>query len=105
MEALGHVWSITLYEGAYHAFGAPIEGIREMPHAYSMAGCNIALRADGYEYETGSGYLLTKAERGLAFRACALKGGVKIGGSNAAVDVQRDIETFLEIRLIPLLTA
>ncbi|MBT5267644.1 MAG: alpha/beta hydrolase fold domain-containing protein [Rhodospirillaceae bacterium] len=95
MKALGQDWAISLYEGAYHGFDAPIKGIRAMPSAYSMASCNIALRADGYEYETGSGYLLTKAERRSAFRFCAKKGSVKMGGYHAADALLKDVETFL----------
>lgn len=95
MKALGRNWAITLYAGAYHAFDAPIEGIRDMPHAYSMVDCCIALRADGYEYEIGSGYGLTRAERGKAFRACAKKGAVKIGGYHAADALSRDVRAFL----------
>ncbi|MDA1098018.1 MAG: dienelactone hydrolase family protein [Proteobacteria bacterium] len=96
MKALGRDWAITLYEGAYHGFDAPIEGIRNIPYAYGMAGCRVALRADGYEYETGSRYLLTRAERGKAFRACAKKGDVKIGGYHAADALLKDIGAFLE---------
>jgi len=95
MRALGRPWTITLYDGAFHGFDAPIDGIRDMPHAYSMVGCDIALRADGYEYETGSGYLLTQAERRQAFRACARKGGVKMGGNHAAGALLTDVEAFL----------
>jgi len=97
MRARGRPWAITLYDGAFHGFDAPIEGIRDMPHAYSMAGCDIALRADGYEYETGSGYLLTQAERRQAFRACARKGGVKMGGYHAAGALLTDVERFLRV--------
>lgn len=96
MKALGRDWSITLYQDAYHGFDAPIEGIRSMPHAYSMAECAIALRSDGYEYETGSGFLLTKAERSRAFRACATKGSVKMGGYHAFEALLKDVGDFLE---------
>lgn len=95
MKSLGRNWVITLYEGAYHGFDAPIEGIRSLPHAYSMVDCSIALRADGYEYETGSGHLLTRAERRKAFRSCARKGGVNMGGYHAADALLRDVERFL----------
>ncbi len=95
MKARGRNWAITLYEDAYHGFDAPIKGIRNMPYAYSMVGCNIALRADGYEYETGSGYLLSKATRRKAFANCAKKGAVKMGGSDAGDVLFRDIKTFL----------
>jgi len=96
MAALGQDWAITLYEGAYHGFDAPIDGIRDMPYAYSMVDCNVALRTDGYEYETGSGYLLTRAERRLAFRSCAKKGAVKMGGYHAADALLNDVGRFLE---------
>ena len=96
MKALGFDWSIHLYAGAYHGFDAPIEGIRDMPHAYSMSDCDIALRTDGYEYETNSGYLLTKAERRMAFRACVKRGEVKMGGHHAVEPFLRDLETFLK---------
>ncbi len=95
MKAQGRDWAITLYEGAYHGFDAPIDGIRNMPHAYSMVGCNVALRADGYEYETGSGHLLTRAERPKAFRSCARKGAVKMGGYHAADALLADVDKFL----------
>ena len=96
MQGLGRDWDITLYAGAYHGFDAGFEGIRSLPHAYSMVDCSVALRADGYEYETGSGYLLTKAERREAFRACARKGDVKMGGRHAADPLLRDIRALLE---------
>jgi len=96
MAALGKDWAITLYEGAYHGFDAPIEGIRDMPYAYSMVDCNVALRTDGYEYETGSGHLLTRAERRLAFRSCAKKGAVKMGGYHAADALLKDVGNFLD---------
>lgn len=96
MQALGRDWAITLYEGAYHGFDAPIAGIRNIPYAYSMVDCRVALRADGYEYETGSRYLLTREERRKAFGTCAKKGNVKIGGYHAADALLKDIETFLE---------
>ncbi len=96
MKGLGRDWAITLYEGAYHGFDAPIEGIRKMPHAYSMVGCKFALRADGYELEIGSGYLLTKAERRMAFSSCARKGAVKMGGYHAADALRRDVAAFLK---------
>ena len=95
MKTLGHNWQITLYKGAYHGFDAPIKTIRHLPHAYSMAGCNIALRADGYEYETASGHLLTRSERLKAFRSCARKGNVKMGGYHAASALLEDIGTVL----------
>lgn len=96
MRDMGRDWAITLYPGAYHGFDAPIQGIRAMPSAYSMVDCRIALRADGYEYETGSGHLLTKAERRKAFRFCARKGAVKMGGYHAAEPLFRDIEGILK---------
>ena len=96
MKSLGRKWSITLYDGAYHGFDAPVEGIRSMPYAYSMSACKFALRADGYEYEAGSGFLLTKAERRSAFRSCAKKGDVKMGGYHAADALLRDVGSFLE---------
>lgn len=96
MKTLGREWSITLYAGAYHAFDAPIQGIRNIPFAYSMTGCSVALRADGYEYETASRYLLTRAERRMAFAACAKKGDVKIGGGHAADALLKDVRAFLE---------
>lgn len=96
MKARGRDWAITLYEGAYHGFDAPIDGIRSLPQAYSMVDCNVALRADGYEYETGSGHLLTRAERPKAFRACARKGAVKMGGSHAADALLADVDAFLQ---------
>ena len=95
MEKLGRDWAITLYDSAYHGFDAPIEGIRSIPSAYSMVECSVALRADGYEYETGSGYLLTKAERRKAFGACARKGFVKMGGYHAADALLEDVRAFL----------
>lgn len=95
MKALGRNWSITLYEGAYHGFDAPMQAIRNLPHAYSMVGCKVALRADGYEYEIGSGHLLTRADRRKAFRSCARKGAVKMGGYHAADALLRDVGTFL----------
>jgi len=97
MAALGNKWAITLYEGAYHGFDAPIDGIRDMPYAYSMVDCNVALRSDGYEYETGSGHLLTRAERRMAFRSCAKKGAVKMGGYHAADALLNDIGLFLDV--------
>ena len=96
MRGLGHDWAITLYAGAYHGFDADFEGIRSLPHAYSMVDCSVALRPDGYEYETGSGYLLTKADRRKAFRACAKKGDVKMGGQHAANPLLHDIRRVLE---------
>ena len=66
-----------------------------MPFAYSMVDCRIALRRDGYEYETGSGYLLTKDERREAFRFCAKKGSVKMGGYHAAETLLKDIRATL----------
>lgn len=101
MKRLGRNWSITLYDDAYHGFDAQIDGVRSMPHAYSMVDCGVALRADGYEYETGSGFLLTKAERPKAFRSCAKKGAVKMGalktdGEQAADTLLRDVGTFLD---------
>lgn len=96
MKALGKDWAITLYEGAYHGFDTPNTGIRGLPHAYSMADCNVALRTDGYEYETGSGYLLTQSQRRLAFKACAKKGSVKIGGAHAIDALTRDVGEFLD---------
>lgn len=96
MKRLGRNWAITLYEGAYHGFDSASNRIRHLPHAYSMAGCNIALRADGYEYETGSGHLLTKAERLKAFRSCARKGSVRIGGSSASDTLLKDIRAILK---------
>ena len=99
MKSLGRVWAITLYADAYHAFDAPIDSVRSLPHAYSMADCTIALRADGYEYETGSGYLLNKFERRLAFRACAKKGQVKIGGAHAAAELLEDVRALLVSKL------
>ena len=96
MKSLGRDWAITLYEGAYHGFDAPIEGIRNLPHAYSMVGCSVALRADGYEYETSSGHLLSRTERPKAFRSCARKGAVKMGGYHAADALLRDVGTFLK---------
>lgn len=96
MKSLGKDWAITLYEGAYHGFDASITGTRDMPHAYSMADCNVALRADGYEYETGSGYLLTRSERRLAFKSCAKKGSVKMGGAHAVDALMRDVGEFLD---------
>ncbi len=95
MRSLGKAWDITLYPGAYHAFDAPIEGVRAMPYAYSMSGCNFALRTDGFEYETASKHLLTRAERRMAFRFCAKKGDVKIGGRHAAEDLLRDVRKFI----------
>jgi dienelactone hydrolase len=95
MKTRGRNWAITLYEGAYHAFDAPIDGVRDVPQAYSMVECSVALRADGYEYETGSGFLLTKAERGRALSSCARKGAVKIGGYHAAEALIRDIRAYL----------
>jgi len=92
-------WDITLYAGAYHAFDSPMVGIRDLPNAYSMTDCNVALRADGYEYETGSGYLLNRQERRLAFRTCAKKGQVKIGGSHAAELLLKDVRTMLIAKL------
>lgn len=96
METLGRDWAITLYDGAYHGFDAPIDGIRNIPHAYSMVECNVALRANGYEYEIGSGYLLTKAERRKALGSCARKGAVKMGGYHAADALLEDIRRFLD---------
>jgi len=99
MKSRERDWDITLYAGAYHAFDAPMVGIRNLPNAYSMAGCTVALRADGYEYETGSGYLLNRQERRLAFRTCAKKGQVKIGGSHAAELLLKDIRAMLTAKL------
>lgn len=99
MKSRGLNWDITLYEGAYHAFDAPLKDIRHLPHAYSMAACDIALRQDGYEVERNSGFLLTKAERRQAFRKCAKKGGVKMGGSHAAGPLLADVERFLRALL------
>ncbi|USG61093.1 dienelactone hydrolase family protein [Sneathiella marina] len=96
MKSLGKDWAITLYEGAYHGFDASISGTTNLPHAYSMADCNVALRADGYEYETGSGYLLTRPERRLAFKSCAKKGSVKMGGTHALDAFMRDVGEFLD---------
>ena len=95
MEKSGRDWAITLYEGAYHGFDAPIDDIRNIPNAYGLVGCNVALRADGYEYETGSGFLLTKAERQKAFGSCARKGAVKMGGYHAADALLDDVRAFL----------
>ncbi len=99
MKSLNRDWAITLYPDAYHAFDSPFDGVRDMPSAYSMAGCAVALRADGYEYETGSGYLLTRAERRLAFRACAKKGQVKIGGSHAVEILLENVRAVLVSKL------
>ncbi|MEH6476968.1 MAG: dienelactone hydrolase family protein [Sneathiella sp.] len=96
MTSLGKDWGITLYDRAYHGFDAPNTGIRGMPHAYSMAECKVALRSDGYEYETGSGYLLTQSQRHLAFKSCAKKGFVKIGGAHAIDALMRDVGKFLD---------
>ncbi len=96
LNGLGHDWAVTLYEGAYHAFDRSAKGIRTLPHAYSMTGCSIALRADGYEYETNTGYLLNRAERRKALGSCARKGDVKIGGNHAAGALLTDIRAFLE---------
>lgn len=100
MKGLGHDWTITLYDGAYHGFDSGYGGVRDLPSAYSFVDCRVAMRADGYEYETGSGLMLTKAERRRAIGSCARKGGVKLGGPTAAADkLLRDIEAFLRARL------
>lgn len=96
MKARGLDWAITVYDGADHGFDAPFDGVRLMPSAYSMVNCKIALRADGYEYETGSGFLLTQAERQVALRSCARKGDVRMGGSHAADALLGNIRKFLE---------
>ncbi len=96
LASLGRAWEITLYDGAYHGFDSGRDGIRLLPNAYSMADCSIALRADGYEYETRSGFLLTEEERLKAFRSCARKGEVKMGGAHAADALLSDVAAFLE---------
>ncbi len=96
MKSRGRDWGITLYEGAYHAFDTPRDGIRDVPSAYGYGGCDLALRADGTDYDAASGYLLNRAERRLAFEACGKKGSVKIGGNRAAGALLRDLEKFLQ---------
>ncbi len=96
MKLRGRDWGISLFEGAYHAFDSWRDGIRDVPNAYSYDGCDLALRADGTDYDAASGYLLNRAERRLAFETCGKKGSVKVGGNHAVDALLRDLRKFLE---------
>jgi len=100
MKRRGRDWTVTLYKDSYHAFDAPIGVPRLIPNAFSMVGCSVALRADGIEYETKSGLLLTREQRRRAFGKCVRRGFVKIGGpAAAAAAFFKDLEVFLRSSL------